>query len=150
MENIVHKERHGLSHTPIYHVWKTMRQRCFNPFHANYKHYGGRGITICNEWDSPTAFMRWAIANGYEPGLTIERVDNDKNYDPVNCVFVTQKINNSNRRYNPNSGIYFKEPNLFFTQLSRKGKTYYGGSSKLYSEILLKRDQLFFKLKNEM
>lgn len=80
-------------------VWAAMRLRCFEPTYKAFKHYGARGITVCDEWrGNSTAFVNWAFANGYRPGLEIDRRDNDGNYSPENCRFVTRKQNARNRR----------------------------------------------------
>ena len=73
-------------------------ERCTNPNHIAYKKYGGRGITVCQEWiDSPQAFVDWALANGFSPELQIDRIDNDKGYSPDNCRWVTARENMRNR-----------------------------------------------------
>ena len=90
---------HNLSRTNIYYVWMNMRCRCRNRKNAEYKNYGGRGISVCEEWQNDfMSFYNWAITNGYKKGLTIDRVDNDGNYEPSNCRFVTNKKNNRNKR----------------------------------------------------
>jgi len=60
--------------------------------------YGGRGVAVCDEWLDPKAFCEWALATGYERGLTIDRIDNDGDYEPSNCRFITTEENNQNRR----------------------------------------------------
>lgn len=90
--------RHGLRHTRIYEVWKTMIQRCTNPRSRYWYCYGGRGITVCEEWrSSAEAFIEWALANGYERGLTIDRLDNDAGYSPSNCQWITNAANTAKR-----------------------------------------------------
>lgn len=77
--------------------------RCYNPHEPAYANYGGRGITMCNEWrDSYLAFRDWAFANGYEPnkGLSIDRIDVNGNYEPSNCRFVTRDAQANNKRSN--------------------------------------------------
>jgi len=89
----------SVKNTPAYHTMRGMKQRCFNKNHVQYKDYGGRGITICDEWlNDVSVFSRWAIANGYEKGLTIERINVDGNYTPLNCTFITRAENNTNKR----------------------------------------------------
>lgn len=81
--------RHGYAQTKIYNVWVSMRQRCNNPNSSVYQRYGARGITVCEEWNDPKAFIEWAYQNGYKEGLSIDRKDNDGNYEPSNCTFST-------------------------------------------------------------
>ena len=91
--------KHGLSGEKLYTIWNSMRVRCHNESSYTYKHYGGRGISVCDEWkDNVRAFFEWAMNSGYEEGLTIDRIDNDGDYSPSNCRFVTLKINANNKR----------------------------------------------------
>ena len=84
-------EKHGHTRERLYRVWTQMRYRCLTPTCPDYHHYGGRGIGICPEWGSYPAFRQWALANGYEPGLQIDRRDNDQGYSPDNCRWVTSE-----------------------------------------------------------
>ena len=81
----------GVQNTRPYLIWKNMRQRCGNPKNPSYKRYGGRGITVCDEWNDYITFYDWAINNGYDEKLTLERENNDKGYSPDNCKWATNK-----------------------------------------------------------
>lgn len=83
----------------FYGKWKNMISRCYNELDKDYKNYGGRGITICEEWrDSFLSFYEWALDNEYQEGLTIDRINNDKGYSPDNCEWKTRKEQQRNRR----------------------------------------------------
>lgn len=75
-----------------------MLYRCHNPNHKKYLHYGGRGIEVVSEWHDFDVFLNWAISNGHSEGLTLERIDNNGNYEPDNCKWETYEQQNKNRR----------------------------------------------------
>jgi hypothetical protein len=86
---------------PIHIVWSTMKRRCYSPSFRGYKDYGGRGITICEEWKSSyLTFLEWCLNNSWQHGLEIDRIDNNKGYSPDNCKFVTPFANSRNKRNN--------------------------------------------------
>ena len=85
---------HGQARTHLYRNWQEMIQRCENLNNICYKNYGGREIRVCSEWrKSFITFRKWALANGYEEGLTIDRINNDGDYTPENCQFLTRSDN---------------------------------------------------------
>lgn len=92
--------RHGESHSKLHRTWCNMRYRCYNPNCKSYKNYGGRGITICDEWSSYESFRTWALENGFADGLSIDRIDVNGNYEPSNCRWVSDKVQHNNTRKN--------------------------------------------------
>lgn len=94
------REYHGMKGTRLYGIWQNMKNRCRNCHVACYKDYGGRGITFCKEWNSFLGFYDWAVANGYNDDLTLDRIDVNGNYCPSNCRFVTRSVQARNKRNN--------------------------------------------------
>lgn len=87
-------KNHGESRTPLYRRWKSMRERCSNPQHQNYKYYGGKGIRVCDEWNKDFfAFKKWAASSGYSPELELDRIDPAKDYSPENCRWLGKREN---------------------------------------------------------
>jgi len=92
---------HGMCHTRVYAIYAGVKSRCRNKNNHAYSVYGGRGLTVCDEWlNDPQSFFDWAINNGYADNLTIDRKDNDKGYSPDNCRWSTAKEQSRNRRSN--------------------------------------------------
>jgi len=88
---------HLESYTPLYRVWNAMKQRCDLSTNVSYHRYGGRGINYCQEWKEFVPFRDWAMQNGYAKGLLLDRQNNDGNYEPSNCRWVTPAVSAANR-----------------------------------------------------
>lgn len=91
--------KHGKAHTRLYEIWSGMKKRCYNKNFEKYNHYGGRGVKVSEEWkESFIAFEKWAIKNGYNDNLTIDRSDVNGNYEPSNCTWIPQTKQTLNTR----------------------------------------------------
>lgn len=98
--SMLHK-KHGNTNTRLFGIWQRMKQRCYNPNADRYDLYGGRSIKVCPEWlNSFVAFRDWALSNGYNDTLSIDRIDVNGNYEPNNCRWVNMKTQCRNRRSN--------------------------------------------------
>lgn len=107
------KTTHGMSKTHLYNAWHSMKARCYNKNDVRYARYGGRGINVCDEWkQSFDAFKHWALANGYQEGLTLDRINNDEGYYPNNCRWVCTAVQNNNRGVSINITYDGKTQNL--------------------------------------
>lgn len=116
-----------------------MKQRCCDSACKSFEHYGARGITVCEEWANDfAAFYEWARSNGWEPGLEIDRINNDEGYLPTNCRFVTRQINSRNRRstkLSPDDVREIRASNLTQRELAKA----YGIGQPHISSILLNK-----------
>lgn len=100
---------HGLSYTRLYTIWCGIKERCYTPTATNYKFYGAKGVSVCQEWlNDFQVFYDWAITHGYKDNLTIDRKDSDGDYCPENCQWITQSENATranNKRWAVPTGI---------------------------------------------
>lgn len=129
--------------TKLYNIWGMMKQRCYNKNNPSYKYYGARGILIFEDWNDSVKFCEWALASGYEEGLELDRVDNNGNYEPSNCQWVTRKINTEcgKRRNSRNSsgfhGVYLdKRCNTWRVEIYKDCKKICLGSYKLLEDAI--------------
>lgn len=98
--------KHGKTQSRLYHIYHSIKDRCYNKNYKRYNDYGGRGIAVCDEWqDDFQAFYDWSINNGYKDNLTIDRINNNGNYEPNNCRWVGMKQQQRNKRNNRNFTI---------------------------------------------
>ena len=126
--------KHNLSYTRLYKVWANIKDRVLNPKKENYINYGGRGITICDEWKNDfMSFYNWAMENGYSDKLSIDRIDSDGNYEPNNCRWTTRIIQGRNQRIRKDNtsgykGVSFvKDRNKYKAQITvDKNRVYLG------------------------
>ena len=100
------KTKHGDSFSRLYFMWASMKARCENPNHPSYNNYGGRGVSVCEEWHNYLIFKRWALETGYDENAergkcTIDRVDTNGDYCPENCVWSDMRTQSNNRRNTP-------------------------------------------------
>ena len=128
-------EQHGLSHTRLYSIWAGIKGRCFKPSNRNYPNYGGRGISMCEEWkESFAAFCAWAFANGYEDDLSIDRIDVEGDYCPENCRWANSSLQSENKRISTRNtsgvtGVSFnKKTKKYVAYISHNRKPKYLGS----------------------
>lgn len=95
------REKHGYRKNRLYTIWCNIKARCNNNNNIAYMNYGGRGITVCDEWNkSFSTFKDWALSNNYQENLTIDRINTDLGYSPENCRWSDRKTQNNNKRSN--------------------------------------------------
>lgn len=105
--NVIKNHKHKMSRSRLWQIYECMKMRCSNPNDKRYDCYGGRGIKVCDEWkNNSSAFFDWALSHGYKDDLQIDRIDNNGDYEPSNCRFVTLQENCRNR----SSNVLLKTP----------------------------------------
>lgn len=133
------KFKHGLSKHPLHRVWTDMKSRCFNSNHYSFSAYGERGIEVCNDWRfNFLNFFNWATDNGWIKGLHIDRINNDGNYEPNNCRFISPRMNSSNtRKQQRNLPIGVKKlHNKFAAQILIGGFDTPERANEMYNKLL--------------
>lgn len=140
------KRTHGMTRTRLGSIYIGMKQRCFNPKTEHYSCYGGRGITICDEWlgkDGACAFFEWAKSNGYKEGLTIDRINVNGNYEPSNCRWVDMHVQALNRRQAKSQlgikGVYLRPSGRYESKIKIYGKIIHLGTFNTIEEAAAAR-----------
>lgn len=112
------KVKHNMTNTRLYNIWRNMKSRCLNPNNKRHKFYFDKGITVCDEWKNDFMnFYNWAINNGYRDNLTIDRINNNGNYEPKNCRWAT--ITEQNNNQSNNIRIKYNESEYTLSELSK-------------------------------
>ena len=147
---------HGLSGHPLHKTWRNIKGRCYNPKSHGFEHWGGRGIIICDEWlNEFKLFYDWCIGNGWKKGLSIDRINNNGNYEPLNCRIVTHQENNCNTRLinvANNSGYrgvcYDKRVGFYRGYVNYKKKRIFDSNFSTAKQAAIARD--IFCIKNNI
>lgn len=134
------------SEKKIHIAWTNIKQRCYNKKHKQYCDYGERNIFMCDEWKNNfKAFLYWSLANGYGDNLTIDRIDNNGNYTPMNCRWTTEKEQSINKRIYKNNktgyrGVYFRG-SKYRVEIKQDKKTIYIGTYETIDEAIKARKE---------
>lgn len=142
-----YKKKNQHSYDNLYRRYKDMKSRCYNKNNCNYKYYGARGIIICNEWlgeNGYDSFKNWSLENGYKKELSLDKINNDGNYEPNNCRWATSSIQNINMRHKNSSGFVgigkHTAGNYYYGYVKYQNKGYYTGLSKNIIESAIMRN----------
>ncbi len=142
--------KHGKRYTRLYTIWCSMKSRCND---SENEYYGGRGITYCDEWEDFEPFYRWAMANGYNDELSIDRIDSNGNYEPSNCRWVDSTTQSINRRVKSTSttgitGVNETLDNTYVAKITVDGNTIRLGTFKNIEDAIKARkkaEEKYFK-----
>ena len=125
-------KKHGMRNTRLYNIWSKLKGRVLNPKNERYINYGGRDITICDEWKNDfMSFYKWAMLNDYSDELSIDRIDNDGNYCPENCRWSTRTIQSRNQRIRKDNSSGYK------------GVTYIKANKKFKAQIRVNNNNIY-------
>lgn len=149
------RELHGMSRHPLHNVWTLMKARCYKTYSNSYHNYGAKGITVCEEWvNSSKDFFTWALSNGYQDGLELDRIDNLMGYSPSNCRFVSRRDNCLNRGPRSNSrskyrGVSYYQAGGWYAEVGNKEKRFRKGGFPSEKEAAIYRDKKAIELYGE-
>lgn len=115
------RTEHGMTKTRLYRIWSGMKQRCYNSKDKKYHRYGGRGIKVFDQWMDFMSFYNWAMKNGYQSVLTLDREENDGDYMPNNCRWVTMEVQSNNTSRNVRAIVNGEQ--LTLAEIGKKYKT---------------------------
>lgn len=144
---------HYQSNTRLYKIWGTMKARCLNPLATNYEYYGGRNITVCEEWLDFVPFMDWALSAGYTEKLSLDRINSDDDYMPENCRWATPSEQSANQsvRIDSTTGYtgvtWHAKRNRWYAQIRFEGRSVFGRYFEDLLDAVIARDE-FIKANN--
>ncbi|MBO7712291.1 MAG: hypothetical protein J6S85_02235 [Methanobrevibacter sp.] len=137
-------KKHGMTRTRLYRIWCDMKSRCLNKNTARFNFYGGKGISVCDEWLNFENFMNWSILNGYREDLTLDRIDGDSNYTPHNCRWTSCHTQSANKGLNKNNKSGYtgvcKHRKIFMSYITIYKERKILGYFKTAEEAVLKRN----------